>query len=55
MQIPIKYFDRIIEGNILINGTKNDPIVVLLDHGLYTEIDDKTRTNYSGFWKALIE
>lgn len=28
--------------------------MVLLDHGLYKELDFPTRTNYAALWKALI-
>lgn len=28
--------------------------MILLDHGLYKELDFNTRTNYAALWKALI-
>ncbi|GMP23386.1 hypothetical protein CsSME_00001011 [Camellia sinensis var. sinensis] len=33
---------------------KRKPQLVLLDHGLYKELDFPTRTNYAALWKALI-
>ncbi|KAL4575022.1 hypothetical protein LXL04_021862 [Taraxacum kok-saghyz] len=30
------------------------PQLVLLDHGLYKELDTYTRTNYAALWKALV-
>lgn len=28
--------------------------MILLDHGLYKELDFQTRTNYASLWKALV-
>ncbi|CAL5366308.1 unnamed protein product [Camellia sinensis] len=36
------------------NRGKRKPQLVLLDHGLYKELDFPTRTNYAALWKALI-
>ncbi|XP_057980529.1 putative ABC1 protein At2g40090 isoform X2 [Malania oleifera] len=33
---------------------KRKPQLILLDHGLYKELDVPTRTNYAALWKALI-
>ncbi|XP_076929349.1 putative ABC1 protein At2g40090 [Bidens hawaiensis] len=33
---------------------KRKPQLVLLDHGLYKELDTDTRTNYAALWKALV-
>ncbi|XAR71931.1 Cadmium-transporting ATPase [Bertholletia excelsa] len=33
---------------------KNKPQLILLDHGLYKELDLRTRANYAALWKALI-
>lgn len=33
---------------------KRKPQLILLDHGLYKELDVSTRTNYAGLWKGLI-
>lgn len=33
---------------------KRKPQLILLDHGLYKELDFQTRTNYAALWKALI-
>ncbi len=35
--------------------TKNGDVeLVLLDHGLYKQIDDDFRINYAHLWKALL-
>ncbi|KAK1272061.1 putative ABC1 protein [Acorus gramineus] len=34
--------------------SKRKPQLILLDHGLYKELDYQTRTNYAALWKALI-
>ncbi len=34
--------------------SKGDLELVLLDHGLYKQIDDKFRINYASLWKALL-
>jgi aarF domain-containing kinase len=44
-------------GNILIrpHPTKSGvPQLVLLDHGLYVHVDEKTRREYALLWKALL-
>ncbi|KAI6659751.1 aarF domain-containing protein kinase 5-like isoform X2 [Oopsacas minuta] len=42
-------------GNIFIRSdTKGQVQVVLLDHGLYTEVDTNTRVAFGKFWKNLI-
>ncbi|CAL0320319.1 unnamed protein product [Lupinus luteus] len=33
---------------------RRKPQLILLDHGLYKELDFDTRTNYAGLWKALV-
>ncbi|XP_058109073.1 putative ABC1 protein At2g40090 isoform X2 [Magnolia sinica] len=33
---------------------KKKPQLVLLDHGLYKDLDFTTRTNYAALWKALV-
>ncbi|XP_071707976.1 putative ABC1 protein At2g40090 [Rutidosis leptorrhynchoides] len=33
---------------------KRKPQLVLLDHGLYKELEVSTRTNYAALWKALV-
>ncbi|XP_042519610.1 putative ABC1 protein At2g40090 [Macadamia integrifolia] len=33
---------------------KRKPQLVLLDHGLYKELDFSTRSNYAALWKALV-
>jgi len=44
-------------GNIFIRPLEDDPKqcqVVLLDHGLYAEIDDDFRMKFSTFWKHVV-
>eukprot|EP01104_Vermistella_antarctica_P009731 TRINITY_DN2521_c0_g1_i2.p1 TRINITY_DN2521_c0_g1~~TRINITY_DN2521_c0_g1_i2.p1 ORF type:complete len:660 (+),score=142.57 TRINITY_DN2521_c0_g1_i2:169-2148(+) len=44
-------------GNVLVRpqpGNKFKPQIVLLDHGLYRELDDEFRYNYALMWDALI-
>ena len=31
---------------------KREPVLVLLDHGLYKELDDEFRLNYCRLWKV---
>ncbi|KAK7387453.1 hypothetical protein VNO78_28271 [Psophocarpus tetragonolobus] len=33
---------------------RRKPQLILLDHGLYKELDIETRTNYASLWKALV-
>ncbi|KAJ9540696.1 hypothetical protein OSB04_027202 [Centaurea solstitialis] len=50
-------------ANLLVRAMPSDkrrifgrrkPQLVLLDHGLYKELDISTRTNYAALWKALV-
>lgn len=47
-------------GNVLIrrlrphDPSSDDPELVLLDHGLYRELDDEFRINYCNLWVAII-
>ncbi|KAJ7297020.1 hypothetical protein O6H91_Y085100 [Diphasiastrum complanatum] len=48
-------------GNILVSGSGNkfasnrsDFAIVLLDHGLYRELDEQFRSEFCHLWKALI-
>ncbi|XP_054153228.1 aarF domain-containing protein kinase 1-like [Oppia nitens] len=42
-------------GNILVNKLKDgSPQIVLLDHGLYTQLTEKFRHEYSRMWLAVI-
>lgn len=42
-------------GNILVKKDKSGgDKLVLLDHGLYQELDEKTREQYNWFWLGLI-
>lgn len=40
---------------VFLRKNKNDIMeIVLLDHGLYEELDDSTRTSLCKFWEAII-
>lgn len=42
-------------ANVMWRKTKNGDVeLVLLDHGLYKQIDDDFRINYAHLWKALL-
>ena len=42
-------------ANVLWRKTKNGkPQLILLDHGLYKQIDDDFRINYAHLWKGLL-
>jgi aarF domain-containing kinase len=45
------------EGNLFVRikkGTKHDPELVILDHGLCEELPTDLRLNYCNFWKYVI-
>lgn len=45
------------DANLLVRPHPKDPSrpqVVLLDHGLYRELDDDFRRNYTRLWAALV-
>ena len=42
-------------ANVMWRKTKNGDVkLILLDHGLYKQIDDDFRINYASLWKALL-
>lgn len=41
-------------GNLLVRRGSRGPTLVLLDHGLYTELTDQFRLQYANLWLALI-
>ncbi|KAK9823333.1 hypothetical protein WJX72_001997 [[Myrmecia] bisecta] len=41
-------------ANLLVRKHEGRMQLVLLDHGLYRQIDDKFRREYAGLWKSLI-
>ncbi|GJQ70948.1 hypothetical protein Trydic_g864 [Trypoxylus dichotomus] len=41
-------------GNVFIRKKKKTAEIVLLDHGLYQEIDDTTKTALRGMWRAIV-
>lgn len=46
-----------IEGNLCVRikkGTKHDPELIILDHGLCEELPTDLRLNYCNFWKYVI-
>ena len=42
------------EANMLVRSVGGRPRLVLLDHGLYREIDDAFRLEYAALWRSLI-
>ena len=42
-------------GNVLVHKkTSGETEIVLLDHGLYTQLSNKFRYDYADFWHAII-
>lgn len=42
-------------GNVLVQKkTSGETEIVLLDHGLYTQLNNKFRYDYADFWLAII-
>ena len=41
-------------GNVLVNKQAGVTQIVLLDHGLYTQLSNKFRYDYADFWMAII-
>lgn len=41
-------------GNILIQKNSKDVNIILLDHGLYTQLSDQFRLKYSNLWMSLL-
>ena len=42
-------------GNVLVQKkTSGETEIVLLDHGLYTQLSNKFRYDYADFWLAII-
>eukprot|EP00980_Cylindrotheca_fusiformis_P001220 scaffold328_cov130-Cylindrotheca_fusiformis.AAC.34 len=41
-------------GNILLRSKNGRPQMVLIDHGLYNEIDNSFRVKYAELWKSLM-
>jgi len=42
-------------GNILVRRTPKDSLeIVLLDHGLYANLTDKFRYDYSNLWLSIL-
>ena len=42
------------EANMLVRRVGGRPRLILLDHGLYREIDDAFRLEYAALWRSLI-
>ncbi|KAM3131749.1 hypothetical protein pb186bvf_016145 [Paramecium bursaria] len=43
------------QGNIMVRIHKGKQQIVLLDHGLYTNLEEKTKLSYARLWKGLLE
>eukprot|EP01059_Diplonema_ambulator_P037470 TRINITY_DN9931_c0_g1_i1.p1 TRINITY_DN9931_c0_g1~~TRINITY_DN9931_c0_g1_i1.p1 ORF type:complete len:517 (+),score=70.85 TRINITY_DN9931_c0_g1_i1:46-1596(+) len=41
-------------GNLLVRKVNGKPQLVLLDHGLYVDLNDEIRTDYARFWSSMI-
>ena len=41
-------------ANVLLRNKNGKPQMVLVDHGLYKEIDDNFRIRYAQLWKSLM-
>ncbi|KAJ8668117.1 hypothetical protein QAD02_009780 [Eretmocerus hayati] len=42
-------------GNIIIKKGKNGPEIALIDHGLYAELSDQFRWDYSKLWLSILD
>ena len=42
-------------GNVLVRATRHGPELIMLDHGLYVEVDLDFRISYCRLWKAVID
>ena len=42
-------------GNVLVRATPSGPQLILLDHGLYVDVNEQLRISYCRLWKALID
>jgi len=41
-------------GNVFVRKENNEVKIILLDHGIYRQLDDEFRINYANFWKGII-
>lgn len=44
-------------GNMFVRrkkGTKNDIELVILDHGIYTDLPENTRLSYTKLWRGIL-
>jgi len=41
-------------GNIHVRSFNGHPQIVLLDHGVYSELDDHTRLSYTKLWRGIL-
>lgn len=41
-------------ANLMVRKQDGGPFLVLLDHGLYKELDDDFRIKYAGLWRNLM-
>nr|XP_003707466.1 PREDICTED: uncharacterized aarF domain-containing protein kinase 1 [Megachile rotundata] len=42
-------------GNVLVRNKNNEAEIILLDHGLYANLSDKFRWEYSKLWLAILD
>lgn len=51
----LNFFFFFLHRNILVRrGPRGKPQLILLDHGLYRELNDTFRSNFCRFWRALV-
>ena len=42
-------------GNMFVRKNDHGELeLVLLDHGIYAELDDNVRINYAGLWRGML-
>jgi hypothetical protein len=41
-------------GNVLVRKSSSGPQLILLDHGLYRQLDSKLRLEYCELWRAIV-
>ena len=52
VMVPLCFY---LAGNVLVQKkTSGETDIVLLDHGLYTQLSNKFRYDYADFWLAII-
>jgi len=42
-------------GNLMVRKSKNGkPLLIILDHGIYTDIGTQTRLSYTRLWRGIL-